>query len=113
MDMEIKNRIEAFLSWKTSGVKPAGWDLEPQNKQEMWIAEEAKRLDSIEFGEDSGEKLRKSSTKAASTNDYNELENIPILPISESLIEGEYYYQPGGEQLVPIDSTTRLVNGSI
>lgn len=104
MNNEINNRLEAFLTWKSTGEKPEGWDLEPRNQQEYWISEEAKRIDRIEFGNE--EVTRGSAAKSGSkgTNDYNELDNIPInpMPQDEKIEEGEYYYRSSGKQYYQI-----------
>lgn len=111
MNYEIKNRIEAFLSWKTTGIKPEGWDLEPRNKQEYYLAEEAKRLDRLSG--DSVETGKKAASRSSNDSaDYNSLNNIPILPVEGEIVNGEYYYQPAGEYLLPISSSTQIVNGT-
>ena len=86
MDYTINNRLEAFLSWISTGVKPEGWDLEPRNKEESFLAAKANRIDEIEQGG--------GPTPPSGPTDYNELINKPILTVGvEELVENEFYHK--------------------
>lgn len=50
MDIQINNRLEAFLYWKVTGIKPEGWDLTPRNKEEEYLAATCNRIDEIAGG---------------------------------------------------------------
>lgn len=86
--MKFSNRLEAYLSWKATGVKPDDFDDEPRNITEYWLQGEANRLDSIEEGGGGG-----------GVTDYNDLINKPIEPYNdeENLIANTYYYKPSHE----------------
>lgn len=92
--MKFSNRLEAYLSWISTGIKPEDFDDEPRNMTEYWLQGEADRLDRM-----SGNKApvaTRSLKKGAGDEkyDYADLENKPIQPYVEGdeLVENKYYF---------------------
>ena len=70
MDIQINNRLEAFLYWKATGIKPEGWDLTPRNKEEEYLAATCERIDEIAGGG--------PTPPPPGSNDYADYINKPI-----------------------------------
>ena len=85
---KFSNRLEAYLSWISTGVKPEDFDAEPRNTTEYWLNAEAERLDRMSGENRATEGIAlRSLVKADEKLDYNDLDNKPI-----TLYEEDYSY---------------------